>query len=400
MRKVCSALVAGALMLSGTAFAQSGVTISGVLKMSVDNIRLGQTAKTPSSETRMTDNASEIAFSMREDLGGGLQAIGRVGVQVVPDTGAISATGNSHVGLRSKTWGRLFIGRQNLHYFNTESELTIKGSLKGQSVALLAFAGRGTIPIGTATRTPNVIHYTTPDWGGFTTILAYSTNPNGVEADIGSGVRKGRAWHLNPNFRGSNFQVGYSYWNSKPDGIATVATSPVIPPNIDQRGDRLYGSYRWGGFKIGAAWDKSKVTNQTALTIFGIAAPANTTLSDRTAWSTSAQYVTGPHGFFAHYTKARNDKAPSASGLDTQASMWAMAYAYDLSKRTSVSVTYAAIKNGAAAAYNLFSSSAGGGGTGAAAFAGAGATFGGGTGAGATAGEDPRIISATIRQTF
>src|SRR5262249_37173058 len=159
-----------------------------------------------------------------------------------------------------KTWGRIFFGRQDLHYFNRESDLTTRGSLRADSISILAYAGGGGTPIANASRTSNVVHYTSPDWGGFTVIAAYSSNPNANanDADIGTGIRRGRAWNLNPNMQGSNYQVGYSYWTSKNDaGANTIALG-------DQRGDRLYGSYVWGGFKVGLAWDRSRITGATS----------------------------------------------------------------------------------------------------------------------------------------
>ncbi|MGH8704605.1 MAG: porin [Burkholderiales bacterium] len=379
-KKLMAAAVAGALAVPGFALAQSSVTISGFFKGSFDNTRMKNTpttsARNASSEWRVTDESSRIVFNVVEDLGGGLQAIGQVDWRVTQDAGADAAAGNNHVGLRSKSWGRIFIGRQDLHYFNRESDLTTKATLKADSISILSFAGGGGVAIAGATRTTNVIHYTSPAWGPFTIIAAYSTNPTAPEADatsvaaVGvSGVRKGNAWHLNPNARGANWQVGYSYWKSKPDlGGATVATG-------DQRGDRLYGSYAWGGFKVGLAWDKSKIKSSTG------AAPG-TTLSNRTAWSFPASYTWGAHEIHGHITRARDDKATAL--VRDGARMWAFAYAYSLSKRTSFAVAYSSIRNDEGAAYQHFTGT-------------------GGLGSPSTtnlAGEDSRNLSATIRHAF
>jgi predicted porin len=378
--------VAGVLAAPTAALAQSSVTISGVFKMSWGNLKIGNAiaARTGNtSETRLTDDSSRIVFNIVEDLGGGLQAIGQFDWRIAPDNGndggAIPTAlptvatpagggvgGNSHVGFRSKNWGRLFVGRQDLHYFNIESDLTSRGDLKAVNWSLLSFVASGA-GIGVVSRTPNVVHYTTPNWGGFTLIAAYSTGMGANEADIGSAVRKGRAINLHPNLQGPNYQVGYSYWSGKPDGSLA-----------DQRGDRLYGSYTWGGLKIGLAWDKSRLKNAAGTLV----------TNRRTAWSLPVGYQTGPHNIFAHYTKARDDKATAAQD---GARMWAVTYAYDLSKRTSLGVTYANIRNDVGAAYNLFtSSSAAIGTTGAAAP----------NGTAPSAGEDPRMWSITVRHAF
>jgi hypothetical protein len=40
--------------------------------------------------------------------------------RVTPDIGLDAIGGNNHVGLRSKSWGRIFFGRQDLHYFGRD----------------------------------------------------------------------------------------------------------------------------------------------------------------------------------------------------------------------------------------------------------------------------------------
>lgn len=383
-KKLLAVAVAGVLAAPVAALAQSSVTISGFLKGGFEGLSYSQTAKVGNtSHTGVVDDSSRIIFNVREDLGGGLAAIGQVDVRVGLDSGAIAANGNNHVGLVSKNWGRIFIGRQDLHYFNRESELTVRGSLRADSISLLSYAGGGTVAIAAASRTPNVVHYTTPNWNGFTVIGAYSSNPNpavavagvgaagnGAEADIASGVRKGRAWHLNPNWAQKNFQVGYSYWSAKQDAAGAANA------NADQRSDRLYGSYNWGGLKVGLAWDKSKLKTATT----GVLA------SNRTAWSIPVQYRWGNHGVYGHYTKARDDKA---TAVQDGAKMWAVSYAYDLSKRTSLALTYAKItndgSNGVGGAYTFFTSAALG--------------IGAGTGAQA-AGEDPKMWGVTVRHAF
>lgn len=362
-KKLLAAAVAGVLAAPVAAFAQSSVTISGFFKAGFESLSYGNSGRAGHhSQTGVVDDSSRVIFNVREDLGGGLAAIGQFDVRIGTDSGAIGGVGNNHVGLVSKNWGRIFVGRQDLHYFNRESELTVRGSLRADSISLLAFAGGGATAIAGATRTANVVHYTTPNWNGLTVIAAYSSNATAPEADIGSAVRKGRAWHLNPNWRAKNFQIGYSYWTSKNDGGAAP----------DQRGDRLYGSYNWGGFKIGLAWDKSKLK--------AVAGGADT--SNRTAWSLPLQYKWGNHGVYGHYTVARDDRVLPG---ETGAKMFALSYAYDLSKRTSLALTYAKINNEAAANYSLFTSTA----------------LGLGAGGQATlAGEDPRMWGVTMRHAF
>lgn len=381
-KKLLAVAVAGALAAPGVALAQSSVTISGFIKMSLQQYKIGNASPArvgSSSQGLVHDDSSRIIFNMVEDLGGGLRAIAQVDVRIPIDAAGMNNTGNNHIGLQSKTWGRIYVGRQDLHYFGRESDLTVKNDLQADSISLLAFAGGGNSPIAGTTRTTNVVHYTTPNWGGLSAVLAYSFNPGAGEADIGTTIRKGRAWNFAPTYEARNFTVGYSYWSQKADlggGAVNAAGANTFFNTADQRGDRLFGSYRWGGIRVGLAWDKSKLKSS-------IGANTGATISSRTAWSLPIEYAWGPHWIGGHFTKARDDKA---TALQDGARMWALGYNYSLSKRTSIGVTYASIRNDEAAFYSPFTGN----------FAG----LGGGAPHGALPGEDPRFWSMTMRHAF
>ncbi len=362
-KKLLAVAVAGALTAPVAAFAQSSVTITGFFKGGLENTKYNGRGGN-SGQTGVVDDSSRVIFNVREDLGGGLAAIAQVDMRFSIDMGAgPAASGNTHVGLQSKSWGRIFVGRQDLHYFGRESELTAKASLRGDSIGILAFAGGGGTAIAGATRTANVIHYTTPNWGGFSMVAAYSSSGGGgADADTGSGIRRGRAWNLAPVYAANNWTVGYSYWTSKPD--AALAG--------EQRGDRLFGSYKFPmGFKIGLAWDKSRVKTD------GVG-----DTSRRTAWSIPMSYTWGNHEIHAHFDKANDDKVMAG---ENGASMFAAAYVYNLSKRTSAAFTYARINNKDGAFYNLFTSNGLGVGTAMTA---------------ANAGQDPRMWGITLRHAY
>jgi len=388
-KKIAAVAVASVFAAPAVALAQSSVTISGALKGGFENLKINNYNRAAgsgkSSQYGVVDDSSRIIFNIREDLGGGLAAIGQIDIRIKPDdiqnagtpvssaagVGSSITSGNTHMGLQSKSWGRIFFGRQDLHYFNTSFRGTAKGSLRSDTTGLLSYAGAygasGTAvtptPIANASRSLNVVHYTTPNWGGFTGIIAYSSNIGSTDTDIGNtatqSIRRGAAWNLNPNYAAANWQVGYSYWRAKPDAMATP----------DQRGDRAWGYFVWGGLKLGLNYDRSKLSTAAGTT------------SNRTAWAPTLRYTTAPHNFYLEYAKAKDDKATAVSD---GAYMIGAAYAYDLSKRTSVGISYAAVKNDVGAVYNLY-----GGGAGYAS-----------TGAAPVAGEDPRVWSLAIRHAF
>ncbi len=355
--------LAAALALPATAQAQSSVTITGFFKVSYEYLKLGDSVKSPSSEDRVADELSRIYFRVVEDLGGGLQAIGQVEWRINMPAGTDATNGANWVGLKSKRFGTLKFGRNDLHYNQTPSTINSKGSLRAWNASIVSAAGGGGTIIAYGTRTPNLIYYETPKWGAFDVIAAYSTNPGAAaEADIGSTVRKGKGFNVVPRYMTKDWGVVYSYWDAQNDNSPT-----------HQRADRVWGFYKLRGFRIGAVYDKSKIRNDFV----------GTTTSNRDAWSIPLSYQTGKHNFWLEYSEARDDKATAAPD---GATMWATAYAYDFSKRTSLGLTYTKIRNDSGASYNLWNSASVGG---------------GGSASGAVApGEDPSVVAATVRHSF
>ena len=381
-KKLLAAAVAGALALPGIAMAQSAVTISGVFKVGIDSFRISDAAAARAglntSETRITDNSSRIIFGITEDIGGGMSAIGQLDMRpnLANNSAKVAgqndlAAGNSWVGVRSTSWGTVTMGRHDLHYGKQPDDIAAKaGALQAASISLMDFvqttAAVSPVAIAGATRTNNVLRYDSPNWSGFAFTGAYSANPTTVENDLTSGLRKGNAWNFNPSYTTSNWQVGWSHWDQKADAGGAAS---------DQKADVFYGYMLFGGFKVGLALNKSKVDAVTAA--------ATTRVGDRNAWTIPVRWESGPHNVYFHYTKAGTNKAPGAPGSDG-ARMWAAAYVYDLSKRTSVGLTIADLRNDTNAAYNFFTNT-------------------GALGSGNStlnAGEDSRLYALTVRHAF
>lgn len=370
-KKLIALAVAGVLAAPVAAMAQSSVTISGVFKESLDKYTISnggaaRPAGANLSEWRITDNSSRVIFGITEDLGGGMSAIGQLDMRPMLDAAGGSVDGgNDWVGVRSTSWGTVTLGRHDLHYGKQPDDIASKaGALMAASVSLMDFTFNGKA-IANATRTNNVIRYDSPNWSGFAFTAAVSQNPGGTEADLNSAVSNGHAYTVNPSYTTGNFGLGWSYWNQKADGGGASS---------DQKSNVFYGYWTGGGFKVGAAVNKSKVESNT-----GVA------FADRTNWTIPVSWTSGPHNVYAHYTKAGKDKVGVAGVTDdTDAKMIALAYVYDLSKRTSVGVTYAKIDNKTNAAYNFFTNTGG--------LGSANSTL--------TAGEDGQLLSFTVRHAF
>jgi predicted porin len=350
------------------------VTISGVFKVGIDQYKINNpsaartAAGTNTSELRLTDNSSRVIFGISEDMGGGWSGIGQLDMRPQLDISTVNGLsgGNSWVGIRNSGAGTLTLGRHDLHYGKQPDDIASKaGALMAAAVSLMDFTYNGQA-IANATRTNNVIRYDSPNWSGFAVTAAYSTNSPGQDADLAAStnIRKGNAYTINPAYTAGNFGVGYSYWKQKADGGGVGA---------DQTSSVLYGYWTGGGFKVGGAVNKSKTAT--------VAAGGSTPSADRTVWTLPISWTSGSNNIYAHYTRAGKDKV---GGDGTDAKMYAVAYVYDLSKRTSVGVTYAKIDNNTASAYNFFTNTGGLGST--------NSTM--------QAGEDGQLIQFTVRHAF
>jgi predicted porin len=372
--------VAGVLAAPAVAMAQSAVTISGIFKVGIDNYKIDNAgparAGFNTSENRITDNSSRIIFGITEDIGGGMAAIAQLDMRFTPDLGALSAAGNTWVGLRGASWGTVTMGRHDLHYGKQPDDIATKaGALMASAVGIMDYTFNG-VAIANATRTNNVLRYDSPNWSGFAFTAAYSTNPTGAEADLSTGLRKGNAYTFNPSYTASNFAVGWSYWNQKADaGVTTpINAGAASAGGSDQKSNVFYGYYTVAGFKVGLAVNSSKTESATGVKF-----------ADRRNWTVPVSWTSGPHNVYAHYTKAGKDKVGVGGLTDgTGAKLYAAAYVYDLSKRTSVGLTYAKIKNDSRAAYNFFTNTG--------AF--------GSVNSALTAGENATLLALTVRHAF
>jgi len=391
-KKLMAVAIAGALAAPGLAFAQaSSVTISGFFKEGVEYSSYGNSnpARLNSSQMRVVDNSSRIVFNSIEDLGNGLSAVAQLDVRFDPHwaptvTSNPIGSGNSWVGLKSNTIGRLTAGRWDLHYGKGPSEMTRgAGALEASDVSLFDFIGAN--PIANATRTQNVVRYDTPNWGGFDMTVAWSANAsNSVLGSqdmaigaAGASNRKGNAYNVNPRYSAGPFEAEYSFWRSKPD-------APVVG-TADQRGDSVNAKFSFAGFKVGVGFNRSRL--ESSVDQPGIISSGGR-LAQRNTWSVAGQYKFGPNAIYAHIDRAGKVSCDIATCLGTNggstgAKMYALAYEYSLSKRTSVAATYAQIKNDANIAYNFFTSGSLGS-------ADAVTTFG----------ENPRLLQLTVFHAF
>lgn len=351
-KKLIALAIAG---LSSTAFAQSNVTISGYIKGGYDYTKISGGTAATGGMNQFTDQASNFALSGSEALGNGLSAIFRIETRFGIDgldnntapNGGIGA-GNTHVGLKSATFGAIKLGNQDLHYNEIERIENGSKSLSQQAMVgrgILQQVGGGNTVGANSTRTKNVLFWDSPNWSGFTARVAYSTNATGDElgatgtAASTIASKQGSAYNLVGRYENGPIRAGVSYLNVESD-------ANIGAPGFQAEGKstRAWGAYKIAGFSLGLAYDSSKLDVNAGSS------------RKRDGWAIPLSYQVGSHGVYATYAKVGDHKLNGADVANSGAKQWTLGYSYDLSKRTSVGVNYTKVDNESGANYQLSNS--------------------------------------------
>jgi predicted porin len=328
---------------SSAAFAQSNVTIYGILDAGIVSER-GGAAGNVSKVTSGAASASRIGFKGTEDLGGGLSAIFKLETGAKIDDGTLDATNTifnreAYVGLSSKTAGSLTLGRQYTPYYETLRDV-------GDPFAM-GYAGtaKNLFPVASyMTRNSNAVVYKTPNLNGFTGAVSYSLGETQGDATAQRQIGASLGYNNGP----LNVAVAY---NSKNNDTATVKTTGMghnglIAANYDFKVVKVFGAYSkdkgTGSAPINGAASATATTNAFGYTFAQTADSADALLG-----------LTAPVGDTAGTVMASYIRKNDKEVANRDADQWAIGYSYALSKRTSTYVAYAKIKNKNGAGYTV-----------------------------------------------
>jgi hypothetical protein len=224
---------------------------------------------------------------------------------------------------------------------------------------------------------------------------------------------KNRAWWVALRYNAGGLHVGYSYLNDKDipitaafsaggaNNVINAATGAAVAigtftGKTKVTSNRITFKYNFAaGFGVGLLWASDKFDVNSPLT----AGPNSMDIKRRT-WALPLTYATGAHHFFLTYAKANDwdgqfggvswDSARNSAaiggqaansltfGSETGAKLVAVGYAYKLSQRTNVGLSYIKITNDALARYNMFANSD----------------------TNTSVGADPRAFAFNVRHTF
>ncbi|MFZ6766495.1 porin [Undibacterium sp. Di26W] len=313
---------------SGAAFAQSSVTIYGIVDAGFQSLDNGTVAGRFNKLQSGQENGSRLGFKGTEDLGGGLKAnfVLEMGLNVDDGSSAQGRTfgRRSTVGL-SGDFGSVDLGRDKtptFKFFDNFDPFASGYINSGSGLSSLYFIG-GTATVAGANanssgRASNAIYYYTPgNLNGFSAVGQYGF---GEAAGDNSA---GRSLGLNLRYTANGLDVGYSF--VKDNGQAAVGG----PVNA-RKGNTLAASYDFGVAKPVLIYQKVSddavlAVDQKIFTV-GVTVPFDAT-----------------NKVLATYSKIKDSTRLSAATTDTvgDAKQFAVGYQYTFSKRTDLYAAFA-----------------------------------------------------------
>jgi len=327
-------LIALAALAATASFAQSTVTLSGVVDFaygSASGSALNNATKLQTvSQSNYTASTSAINFAVVEDLGGGLRAEARYEIDPrawsngtgVSTAGALGRH-QSFVGL-SGGFGAIKLGVMNAGSLNAYSASSPLGTGIGSG---FSFSDHTAVSVGTV-RYNNSVRYDTPRFNGFAGSLTYAPGNADAGTVAGQTSTNPQITNLGVTYSQGPLNVAFSSLQTGAltgTGAAPKSTYNYIGANYSFGAARLFAGYGDG--------DKS-----AAVTANNVTSYVNAKVT-----RVGATYTMGAVTLLGQYATTKLGTAPDRKTTGLRAD-------YALSKRTVAYLGYEAQDTGAASA--------------------------------------------------
>lgn len=305
-KSLLSLAVLGTLLASGSAMAQSSVTVYGVVDVGVAYKNAG--AGTVTSLDSGLNSTSRLGFKGTETLADGLKVNFGLEMGIKADTGANDANlfaRGAWVGFTGDL-GEVNFGRhKSLTYIYGAKLDPFSDGLLGKTDTMYKINGVR----------DNSITYMSKSNAGFSFAAQYGFG------EVAGNTTANRVTSLAGNYANGNLLASV-VWDSVKDanGNKAIAGEKVLAGVV----------YDFGMFKAHALYQTVK--GSTSLT--------NLTETKENFWTLAATTKSGPNTFMISYTDDKNKTKANAD-----ATRIALGYTYDLSKRTNLYASLANVKN-------------------------------------------------------
>lgn len=300
-KKIIALAVAG--LVSGAAFAQSNVTVYGIVDMGY--VYNGSSTIDADSYGALDDggwDSSRFGLKGTEDLGNGLSVnfVQEFATQLDRNDNVRSR--NSYVSVAGKSWGEVKLGSFGTVH-DDYAGFTEAGGMSWGKDAGIGFIVNSDVNNG--------IEYISPSFSGLQFKVGASTNYVNQDDSSIPELNNARAYFLSGAYNNGPAKIALTYDN-------------VNYQNSDLKKDEwmIAGGYDFGMVKLGAGYDRATVDG------FG-----GTDEITRDAWRVSIGAPIGANGAVA-LTYA--DISTEYADLDNDVSSWGVSYSHFLSKRTAL----------------------------------------------------------------
>lgn len=369
MKKTLIALAALAAT-AGVAHAQSSVTLYGLMDVNFGSFKTNAVVGNTVQDVKQTKidsgglNGSRWGMRFKEDLGGGLAAVGNLESGINADTGSSAQGGllfgrRANVGLSGDSFGTVVLGRNSSSYDDVAADHAMMAATifdpsntnNGNAVAAaqtlassvtvapngvrtvsaagaVPFLNRNTTWIGYNTRFNNSIKYTTPNFSGFSGSFMYALGEDKTTA-----VKASKTVSANLKYTNGPLLVSGGYQSEAAGGSLGSA-------NLNNGGNKpalentlLNVAYDFGVAKVGAGFNRAKYKD-----VFLSAAAGGGEVSAQKEYSLSVAVPLGATTISADIAQSKGDTLGKSTGFGIQA-------LYSLSKRTTLYVGGLSTKN-------------------------------------------------------
>jgi len=322
MKKTLLALAA--IAASSAAFAQSSVSLYGVVDASLESVKGSDTTVSRVSSDNLA--TSRLGFKGTEDLGGGLKANFVLETALKSDTGA---QGNSARFFDRAAWAGLAGGFGELRLGRIDSSI---GLLAGNT-SLLGAQGYDDLRIADTfasnkyRRLDNAVTYLLPTLvKGLSAQVQYSTAA-GTSSTAGAeayGVDTGKTWGFNVAYAADGIVAGLGYVNGKANASGSIKDTGAL----------VYAGYDFSVAKLTGYYNMDKTTDAEEIRrLVGV----------RLDVPVSKEFAVQ-----ASVAKVKNTTL-TTRGDDDNATIVALKGVYSLSKRTAVYGLFTNVNNSDAA---------------------------------------------------
>ena len=332
------------IALPVTAWAENSLTLSGIVNLEYTAIKIDQSTASGGGGLDANNRFqkaigdptffSRMGLTLREELGGGLAAIGKIEYAFAPGAGVNDVAREQWVGLASKQWGTLQFGSVNAPFKVFGGGASVDRFI-GTSLHLRGSGGAQYAPasgFGTGGFVDHAFTYISPVWSGLSfaalvapsdatqadATLAFTNQRNGNTGGKGNGVDYQVAFKYAIPKYGDVF-AGYSQDNASDSQRVGLINGKTAD---DETVWRLGANLKFGNLGVYGQYDRI----ENALDTFGV--PLTTTNSGNGA----AGCAGGPAGGSGGDVGSTTQQCNTGLNVNGDGDIWSLGVSYTLGK--------------------------------------------------------------------